>query len=209
MKPVFGPGRVLALLCAAALSGCVSASAGRHAAQDAFFAALSSHCGRAYAGALVSSDAADAAMAGRAMQMHVRDCTGTRVAIAFHIETADGVWDRSRTWLVSRVEEGLLLQHDHRHADGSADAVTLYGGRTTGPGTPRAQEFPVDPFSIALFRANGLEASVTNVWRVEVDPRGVPGGRYAYQLRREGRLFRVEFDTTRPIPVPPPAWGWT
>jgi len=42
--------------------------------QDAFWAALTSHCGGAYAGALVSDDEADADMQGADMVMHVRDC---------------------------------------------------------------------------------------------------------------------------------------
>lgn len=193
---------VLALL----VAGCASTRAQNP--QDAFFAALSSHCGRAYAGALVSGDAADAGMAARPMVMQVRDCTADSVAIPFHIRNADGRWDRSRTWLITRTDTGLRLKHDHRHEDGSADAVTFYGGDTASEGTTRAQDFPVDADSIALFRANDLPASVTNVWRVEVDPVGATDGRYAYQLSRAGRLFRVEFDTTRPVAPPPSAWGW-
>ena len=55
----------------------------------------------------------------------------------------------------------------------------------------------------AMFRANGLDKSVTNVWRVEVD-----AATYTYQLSREGRLFRVEFDLARPVTPPPAPWGW-
>ena len=98
-----------------------------------------------------------------------------------------------------------------RQEDGSADAVTLYGGDTASAGTARAQDFPVDAESIAAFRANGLDRSVTNVWRVEVDPVGTRGATFAYQLTRAApndRLFRVEFAADRPIPPPPAAWGW-
>ena len=203
---------VLPLLLAATLAGCVGAAAPASAPaavtpQDAFFSALSSHCGRAYAGALVSDQAADPDMRGRPMVMHVRECSDTRIAVPFHVGNADGSWDRSRTWLVTRTGTGLRLKHDHRHEDGTADAVTFYGGDTAAPGTARAQEFPVDGTSIAMFRANDLAASVTNVWRVEVDPAGTADGRYAYQLQREGRLFRVEFDLTRPVAPPPAPWG--
>jgi hypothetical protein len=184
-------------------------------AQDQFFAALSSHCGLAYRGRLVSSDAADADMAGREMVMHVRTCSASQIAVPFHVQNADGTWDRSRTWLITRTEggAGLRLKHDHRHADGSADAVTFYGGDTANAGTARVQEFPVDAESIAMFRAGGLTASVTNVWRVEVDPaprggRGASDPRFAYQLSRANRLFRVEFDLSRPLPTPPAPWGW-
>ncbi len=171
--------------------------------QAAFMAALASHCGKAYAGRLVSSDAADADMAGRAMVVHFRECSDERMAIPFHVQGEDGTWDRSRTWLITRTTSGLRLKHDHRHEDGSADAVTMYGGDTADDGTAAAQDFPVDAESIAMFRANGLDKSVTNVWRVEVD-----AATYTYQLGREGRLFRVEFDLTRPVAPPPAPWGW-
>ncbi len=183
--------------------------------QDAFWTALSSHCGKAYAGRLVSDDEADADFLGATMRMHVADCSDTRIAIPFHVEL-DGEWDRSRTWLVTRNDAGgLRLKHDHRHKDGEPDGVTMYGGDTAEDGSARTQEFPVDAESIALFEREGLTASVTNVWTVEVEPAGIDGGLFAYQLRRtveggapEDRFFRVEFDLTQEVEPPPPAWGW-
>lgn len=184
-------------------------------AQDAFWAALSSHCGKAYAGRLVSDEAADADMRGMAMAMHVRECSDTRIAVPFHIQRADGTWDRSRTWLITRTdaagEGGLRLKHDHRHEDGSADVLTMYGGDTAAEGSARVQAFPVDAESIALFWREGRQVSVTNVWQVAVDPAGTPGAAYVYALTRpapNARLFRVEFDLTRPITAPPAPWGW-
>ena len=66
-----------------------------------------------------------------------------------------------------------------------------------------------------MFKREGLSASVTNVWRVEVDPAGAQNAQFAYQLRRtveggapEDRHFRVEFDLTNTVEPPPPAWGW-
>ncbi|MBU7580855.1 MAG: hypothetical protein KAF27_10360 [Porphyrobacter sp.] len=187
------------------LSGCVSPSGDKAAAdpQSAFMARLAAHCGKAYAGRLVSTDPADADMAGRAMVVDFRECAPDRMAIPFHVQAEDGTWDRSRTWLVTRTDSGLRLKHDHRHEDGSADPVTMYGGDTQATGSAGAQDFAVDADSIALFRAGGLAASVTNVWRIEVD-----GSTYTYQLSRKGRLFRVEFDLTRPVTPPPAPWGW-
>lgn len=183
--------------------------------QDAFWAALSSHCGKAYGGRMVTADAADADLAGSAMVMAVTGCSAAAIAVPFHVQNADGSWDRSRTWLITRTADGLRLKHDHRHADGSADSVTFYGGDTATAGTARMQAFPVDAESIAMFRREGLGASVTNVWTVEVDPAGTPGAAYAYVLRRTvaggapaERHFRVEFDLTKPVALPPPAWGW-
>lgn len=189
------------------LAACVSPATSRSDPQGDFMAALARHCGKAYAGRLVSTDAADADMAGRAMVVHFRECSGTRMAIPFHVQAEDGTWDRSRTWLITRTDSGLRLKHDHRHSDGSHDAVTMYGGDTApgslGTGSAGAQDFPVDAESIAMFRTGGMTASVTNVWRVEVD-----AAAYTYQLSRKGRLFRVEFDLTRPATPPPAPWGW-
>lgn len=203
MKPV-----ALSLVLVLSLGGCVSASV--PVPQDAFWQALSSHCGKAFAGRLVSEEAPDAAMRGRAMVMHVRECSAGRIAVPFHVQRADGSWDRSRTWLLTRTRVGLRLKHDHRHEDGKPDAATLYGGDTATPGSTAAQDFPVDAESIALFQREGRTVSVTNVWRVEVDSAGAPTARFAYQLTRQppnARLFRVEFDLTKPVAPPPPPWG--
>jgi len=175
--------------------------------QTAFMANLSQHCGKAYPGRLVSTDAADADLAGKPMIVHFHTCSADRMEIPFHVGTANSGWNRSRTWVITRTGDGLRLKHDHRHADGSEDAVTQYGGDTATAGTARQQEFPVDADSIALFRAQGLGKSVTNRWIVEIDPRT-----YAYSLRRpdgpDARNFRVEFDLTRPVAPPPAPWGW-
>ena len=202
-----------ALAPAAILAACASPAPepAQEDPQSAFWDALSSHCGKAYAGALVSDEELDADMRGAEMAMHVRQCSDERIAIPFHIRQADGTWDRSRTWLLTRTEGGLRLKHGHRHEDGSEDAVTMYGGDTADEGTARAQDFPVDEESVAMFLREGLDVSVTNVWRVEVDPAGTADARYAYQLTREGensRLFRVEFDLTSEIEAPPAPWGW-
>jgi len=185
--------------------------------QQAFWQALSSHCGKAYAGALASEDARDADWAGKVMVAHWAACEEDRVAIAFHVADpeAPAGWNRSRTWIVTRHGAGantrFTLKHDHRHADGEADAVTFYGGTSADAGSARAQDFPVDAESVALFTREGLDASLTNVWHVAVDPAGSKDARFAYQLTRRNdptRRFRVEFDTTKAVAPPPPAWGW-
>ncbi len=128
--------------------------------------------------------------------MHVRECDGETVRVPFHVGD-----DRSRTWVFTRTPAGLRLKHDHRHADGSEDAVTQYGGDTAAPGTPTRQEFPADAFTATL-----LPAASTNTWTVEV----VPGETFVYALRRENsdRRFRIAFDLTRPVAAPPAPWGF-
>ena len=164
-------------------------------------AAIAVHCGRAYAGQVVTNDPADASFAGKPIVMHVRDCGAGEIRIPFHVGE-----DRSRTWVLTRTPTGIRLKHDHRHEDGSSDELTMYGGDTATPGTATRQEFPADAESIALFTRTGRTVSNTNVWAVEIH-----SGRFAYELRRPpipgGRFFRVEFDLTRPVPPPPPPWG--
>lgn len=184
-------------LAATALSGCAPRPAPA-APADAFLARLTTLCGKAFAGRVVTTDPADTAFAGKMLVMHVAACAPGRVRVPFHVGE-----DRSRTWVLTRTATGLRLKHDHRHADGSSDTLTMYGGDTIAPGTAMRQEFPVDAESITLFRAQGAERSFTNIWAMEVDE-----ARFAYELRRPGRHFRVEFDLTRPLPAPPMPWGW-
>ena len=133
--------------------------------------------------------------------MHVRGCEDSahELRIPFHVGD-----DHSRTWVLTRTDSGLRLKHDHRHADGTPDAVTMYGGDSTPPGTAQRQAFPVDADSVAMFRKAGMEASVTNTWAMEVDP----DHRFVYELTRPGgRRFQVVFDLTKPVALPPAPWG--
>ena len=210
----------LALLPLALLTGCgpapqpapqaaseeAPAPATGEAAADAFLAALALHCGQAFAGQVVVDE--PAAPAGQAdpfaegpLVMHVRGCDEPQrlLEVPFHVGA-----DRSRTWVLTRTDTGLRLKHDHRHEDGTPDAVTMYGGDTATPGTAIRQEFPVDAESVAMFNANGLEASVTNTWAMEIEP----GKRFRYELSRPGgRLFQVDFDLSAPVDPPPAPWG--
>ncbi len=165
--------------------------------QDAFFQSLRRLCGQAFAGERVSDDPVDAGFGADGLVMHVRTCSDDEIRIPFHVGG-----DRSRTWVITRTDNGLRLKHDHRHGDGSSDILTQYGGDTAGPGRAVRQEFPADDYSQGLFLREGIPASVTNVWAVEVT-----GDMFAYELARPGRFFRVEFDLTRPVATPPDPWG--
>jgi len=156
-------------------------------------------CGKAYEGRITSAPvASDAAFAGKRLVMHVRHCSPGAIRIPFHVGE-----DRSRTWVITRTPAGLRLKHDHRHEDGSEDVLSQYGGDTVDAGTAERQEFPADQFSKDLFNRQNAAVSTTNVWAMEVQS----GRSFAYELRRPGRHFRVEFDLTRPVPAPPPPWG--
>jgi hypothetical protein len=152
-------------------------------------------CGQAFEGSVQEAQPPDTTFTGRALVMHVRECTENEIRIPFHVGD-----DRSRTWVVTRTVTGLRLKHDHRHPDGSEDEVTQYGGDTAESGTATRQSFPADQETAAL-----IPAAATNVWTLELD-RGV---RFVYALRREGsdRRFRAVFALTEPVPAPPPPWG--
>lgn len=174
--------------------GCAPAAVDR-SPRDVLWERLTVLCGKAYAGVVVEAPAGDTTFAGKSIVMHVRACDGDSVRIPLHVGA-----DRSRTWVIARVGDGLRLKHDHRHADGAPDSVTWYGGDATGITSPERAEFPADSFTAAL-----IPRAATNVWTIEL----VPGEKFAYALRREGtdRRFRLEFDLAHPIAAPPPPWG--
>jgi hypothetical protein len=169
---------------------------GEQGPQAEFWANLHELCGGAYEGRVVEAPADDTVFAGRRLVMHVRGCATNVIRIPFHVGE-----DRSRTWVLTRLSDGLRLKHDHRHEDGTDDEITLYGGDTAGEGTAQRQEFPADEFTTAL-----IPAAATNFWTIEL----VPGEVFVYALRREGtdRRFRIEFDLTEAVEPPPAPWGW-
>jgi hypothetical protein len=177
----------------------MSSSVTAQTVQDDFFADLASHCGKAFVGKVVSNDSADKAMSEQRLVMHVRECSDTELKVPFHVGD-----DSSRTWVITKTTGGLRLKHDHRHKDGSPDAVTFYGGDTPAGflGSAIAQSFPVDAESIENFMANGLDKSVTNVWHLYLSPEI-----FTYRLSRDDREFRVDFDLTNPVEVPAAPWG--
>ena len=184
----------IAALSAFALAGCATTTPPRDQ-----FDRLASLCGKAFKGRIVSPlVAADASFAGKRLVMHVRECSRDAIRIPFHVGD-----NRSRTWVITRTATGLRLKHDHRHRDGSEDKVTQYGGDSTTPPAAARQEFPADAFTKALLVREGNVAGANNVWAVEL----IDGRTFAYELRRPGRFFRVDFDLTRPVAPPPPPWG--
>ncbi len=202
--------RIVPLAALCLLSACVStpstpiapapAAPRADAPADAFLAALRTHCGQAFAGRVLVDTpvSANDAFAGKPLVMHVRECGADTTRVPFHVGD-----DHSRTWVLTRTVDGLRLKHDHRHEDGTSDKVTMYGGDTATAGTAQRQAFPVDAESIASFNANELTASVNNTWAMEIEP----GRRFLYELSRpNGRLFQVEFDLSRPVPLPPAPW---
>lgn len=168
--------------------------------QDQFFDQLAQLCGQAYAGRLTHhARPGDDGWLGSDVLIHVRSCTDDEIRIPLHVGE-----NRSRTWVIQRRDDRLILKHDHRHEDGSEDTVTWYGGHTLDEGRPSRQTFPADAYSQSLFLANGLEPSIENFWSLELHP----GQLLVYEMVRSRRHFRVEFDLGSPVDPPPPPWGW-
>jgi hypothetical protein len=162
------------------------------APQDAFFAQLTSLCGRAFRGEalLVSGPGFEGEMI-----MHVRRCSENEIQIPLHIGE-----NRSRTWIITRTAQGLRLKHDHRIEDGTDDPVTQYGGDTAEPGTATRQSFPADAFTARL-----IPEAATNVWTITL----TPGQRLHYHLTRHGQpRATFQFDLTDEVPPPPAPWGY-
>ena len=175
-----------------------------NAPSDAFMSAVAAHCGKAFEGRIAANepktDAPDP-FEGKRLVMHVRGCEDPahELRIPFHVGD-----DHSRTWVLTRTENGVRLKHDHRHEDGSPDAVTMYGGDSKPPGTAQRQSFPVDSDSVAMFRKADMLASVQNTWAMDVEP----DQRFVYELTRPGgRHFQVVFDLSKPVALPPAPWG--
>lgn len=166
--------------------------------QDAFFAAIAEHCGKAYAGSVTVDNAPGDGFANKKLIMHVRQCTENQLHVPFHVGE-----DASRTWVISKTGSGLSLKHDHRHKDGSEDALTQYGGHTVDAGWPQVQSFPADQYSKELFVSGEIPQSIGNTWQMYIYP-----STFTYRLIRQGREFRVDFDLTQPITPPPAPWGY-
>lgn len=155
-------------------------------AREAFFENLGRLCGQRFEGRAVHSATENDPMLAARLVMHVETCTAHEIRIPFRVGE-----DRSRTWVLTRSDDALLLKHDHRHADGTPDEITMYGGWARADGTALRQSFPADEATAAM-----LPAAATNVWTLELEP----GRRFVYDLTRHGLpRFRAEFDLSRRV----------
>lgn len=164
---------------------------------DAWWERLHSLCGSAFEGVLVRAPEGDDTFRDKRVVMHVRDCTARRIRIPLVVGE-----DRSRTWVLTRREGRIELKHDHRHADGRPEAMTMYGGTSSNAGSEDTQMFPADDQTREAIPGSGLRS----VWLIEVHP----GERFVYAANRVGteRGFQVDFDLANPVPAPAAPWGW-
>lgn len=151
-------------------------------AQKTFFNKLQTFCGNTYQGTVVYPEGDKDPFHGKALSMHITSCEENVIRIPFRVGE-----DKSRTWVLSMDEKGMLLKHDHRHEDGSPDDITMYGGYASERGSARVQHFPADDYTAAL-----IPAASANEWSMMLSE---DGNTFSYILKREGELrFRADFD---------------
>ena len=68
---------------------------------------------------------------------------------------------------------------DHRHADGTPDAITMYGGMANSEGSARSQSFLADDYTARL-----VNGAATNVWTISVS---ADGSTLTYHLERDSQ----------------------
>jgi hypothetical protein len=166
------------------------------AGSSIFWGQLQKLCGKAFSGTIAAAPEDDTAFKGKALVMHVRSCEKDRIRISFFVED-----DKSRTWVLTKKEDRILLKHDHRHTDGTPAKITQYGGWTTNSGSPTRQMFPADQETVDL-----LPAAAASVWWIDL----VPGDSFTYSLRQLGTdmYYRVRFNLSKEVSKPGAAWGW-
>ena len=150
--------------------------------RDAFMATLQGMCGQRFEGALAYAIDPNSEFRGKKISTEVV-CTAAGVRMPVLVGE-----DRSRTWIFTRPAAGLELRHDHRHLDGSPDAVTMYGGMAKEGGTARSQAFLADAATARM-----VPGAETNVWTVSLSEDGKV---LSYRLERHARP-RAEFVMTR------------
>ena len=153
-----------------------------------FFKTFKKLEGKTFIGKEVFAAEGVSSWADKELVMHVRECNDTIVYIPFRVGK-----NTSRTWMIM-MEEGkkLRLRHDHRHADGTPEDLTMYGGYATDKGTANQQFFPADDFTSTM-----LERIGDNEWSITFSE---DLSTYSYALSKAGELkIQVDFDLTKPV----------
>ncbi|KFI07862.1 hypothetical protein [Massilia sp. BSC265] len=166
-----------ALAAACLLAGCAAAPAPADT-RDQFMATLQGMCGQRFEGALSYAIDPNSEFADKKISTEVV-CTADGVRMPVQVGE-----NRSRTWIFTRPAAGLELRHDHRHPDGTPDAVTMYGGMAKEGGTARSQAFLADAYTARL-----VPGAETNVWTVSLSQDGKV---LTYRLDRHDKP-RAEF----------------
>jgi len=169
--------RFVFALCACGLLGACATVAPADS-RDEFMATLQGMCGQRFEGALSYAIDPNSEFAGKKISTQVQ-CAAQAVRMPVQVGE-----NRSRTWIFTRPVAGLELRHDHRHEDGTPDAVTMYGGMAREGGSARSQAFLADAYTARL-----VPGAETNVWTISLSE---DGNVLRYRLDRHGKP-RAEF----------------
>ncbi len=156
-------------------------------AQLAFIENFKPFCQKSFEGKVLFPEGDKNPFKGQSLQITVAVCETTLVRIPFIVGE-----DKSRTWVLTIDDNGLLLKHDHRHEDGTPDKITMYGGYANEKGNALQQFFPADEHTATL-----IPAAATNEWSLQwIDDQQ----KLHYMLSRNGELrFMAEFDLSTPV----------
>ena len=139
-----------------------------------FFQNVRKLCGQRFDGATeFPQDDPGHALAGKKLTISVEQCSDNEIRIPLQAGE-----DKSRTWILTLREGRLLLKHDHRHADGTPDKVTMYGGWAVD-GDANRQRFAADGETAKL-----IPEAASNVWTLEIDR---AKEQFIYALERHGQ----------------------
>ncbi len=162
----------LVIVAAVGVSGCKTARVDD--SRDQFMATLASVCSQRFEGAMTFPLDPKHDFAGKRLAAHIETCDTNVIRVPFKVGE-----DTSRTWVFTRSPAGLELKHDHRHADGTPDAVTMYGGMAKPNGTALMQSFAADDYTGKL-----ISGAATNVWTLTLS---ADGSTLIYHLERDAK----------------------
>ena len=149
--------------------------------QDSFFQNLSSLCGQQFEGEGVYPDDPDHDLVDVDLLLTIEVCEEDEIRIPFYAGE-----DQSRTFVITKRDQGLHLRHDHRYPDGTPHDLTNYGGYASQEGSATRQFFEADELTVEM-----LPEAETNVWMMEMD---LEAGEFTYYLERHSEpRFRAEF----------------
>ncbi|WP_395377416.1 hypothetical protein [Marinicella sp. W31] len=141
---------------------------------SAFFQNLKKYCGQHFSGTTVFPEEPSEDFRNKTLIAKFQTCSDDEIRIPFEVGN-----NTSRTWIISLSPQGLQLKHDHRHADGSPDEITMYGGINKTPGTARKQSFPADSHTAEL-----IPDAATNEWFLSLSE---DGNTLTYYLERHSK----------------------
>lgn len=185
--------KYISLITILSLSACSNVDVSKTVTPSDFLTELSPLCGQTYLGKVVSEDPQDEEWRQAVLTLGPIDCE-TPSIIKMPLAVGD---DRSRTWFLSPTKEAIEFRHQHLLKNGDVDPVSDYGGYSENLSLMDgvwSVDFPADEKTIKIFKETGLDVSITNVWTFEY----VVGAQLNYELNREGRHFRAEFDLVNP-----------